>query len=332
MEDKDLKLIFSEILEGYSRTISKVLGDIKLKLLNNFDAAISDIKKDMFYKKAIEKGLPSREAKIENLKRDDLWDKKRDERIKELTLINNGLNKTKSKLHIQTQIDAIKKDISKNDIELSNLTFERESQIGFTAEEYAERRVNEYYMQISIVNENNDLILKGETLENLDDEEISEIMTIYNSTMKRYKNENIKKISLANFFSNMFYLCGDDVYSFFGKPVINLSFYQIELFSYGKYFKSIIQNSEEKIPDHILQDPEALIEWADSSKNAKKILEKTKVDGKEGAATSLVGASKEDMERAGLVKGENVIDLNKAASKKGGSLSMEDMMKLHGVK
>ena len=37
MEDKDLKLVFSEILEGYSRTISKVLGDIKIKHLNNFN-------------------------------------------------------------------------------------------------------------------------------------------------------------------------------------------------------------------------------------------------------------------------------------------------------
>tara|TARA_E500000081_G_scaffold31068_2_gene34771 strand:- start:1255 stop:2253 length:999 start_codon:yes stop_codon:yes gene_type:complete len=332
MESKELKLIFSEILEGYSRSLSSVLGNIKIKHLNNFDSAQSDIKKDSFFKKAVSKGLPERQAKIDALKKDELWDLKRDERIKELTLINEGLNKTKSKLHIQAQIDNLKKDIFKNDQELNKLIFERESEIGFTAEEYAERRVNEYYMQISIMDENSNPILKNERLDDLDDSEISEIMRVYNLSSSRYKTENIKKISLASFFSNMYYLCDDNVYSFFGKPVVNLTFYQIELFSYGKYFKSIIRDSEEKIPDHILEDPEALIEWADSSKNAKKLLEKSSVEGKEGAATSLVGASKEDMQRAGLVKDENVIDLNKAAEKKGGSLSMEDMMKLHGVK
>ena len=140
MESKELKLIFSEILEGYSRSLSSVLGNIKIKHLNNFDSAQSDIKKDSFFKKAVSKGLPERQAKIDALKKDELWDLKRDERIKELTLINEGLNKTKSKLHIQAQIDNLKKGIFKNDQELNKLIFERESEIGFTAEEYAERR------------------------------------------------------------------------------------------------------------------------------------------------------------------------------------------------
>ena len=69
--------------------------------------------------------------------------------------------------------------------------------------------------------------------------------------------------------TNIFYLCDDNVFNFYGKPVITLTFYKIEIYSYGRYFKSLIQTSEDKIPDHIVEDPDKLIEWAQASKNVK---------------------------------------------------------------
>ena len=54
-----------------------------------------------------------------------------------------------------------------------------------------------------------------------------------------------------------------------------------------------------------------------------------------GAATTVVGATQEDLERMGISKttqeGENVVNLNEVAAKKGGNLNMEDLIKLHGV-
>ena len=142
----------------------------------------------------------------------------------------------------------------------------------------------------------------------------------------------LKRIALADFFTNIFYLCDDNVFNFYGKPVINLTFHQIEIYSYGRYFKSILQNSEDKIPEHIAEDPDKLIEWAESSKNVKDVLEKSSVSDKDGAATSIVGATKEDLAKAGISQDEDVIDLSKKAQEQGGKLTMEDLMKLHGVK
>ena len=45
-----------------------------------------------------------------------------------------------------------------------------------------------------------------------------------------------------------------------------------------------------------------------------------------------MGATKEDLAKAGVDKNEDVIDLSQKAKEQGGRLSMEDMMKLHGVK
>ena len=330
MQREYLKLIFSEIIEGYSFVPSKLFGDLKIKHINNFDAAKTDIKNHYYFEKAVSQGLEKREDKIGYLIKEKLWDPEKDKQAQKLEDVLRGMRKTKPKLLLQAQIDSINKDIEKNEIELGKILAEKESIIGFTAEEYAQRRINEYYMYISILNENGNRLFGEDEFQELDEEQVTEIMTIYSKNNEKFKAEVLKKIALADFFTNIFYLCEDNVFNFYGKPVINLTFYQIEIYSYGRYFKSLIQNSEDKIPDHIVEDPDKLIEWAQSSKNVKEVLEKN--SGEEAGASSIMGATKEDLAKAGVDKNEDVIDLSQKAKEQGGRLTMEDMMKLHGVK
>ena len=330
MQREYLKLIFSEIIEGYSFVPSKLFGDLKIKHINNFDAAKTDIKNHYYFEKAVSQGLEKREDKIGYLIKEKLWDPEKDKQAQKLEDVLRGMRKTKPKLLLQAQIDSINKDIEKNEIELGKILAEKESIIGFTAEEYAQRRINEYYMYISILNENGNRLFGEDEFQELDEEQVTEIMTIYSKNNEKFKAEVLKKIALADFFTNIFYLCEDNVFNFYGKPVINLTFYQIEIYSYGRYFKSLIQNSEDKIPDHIAEDPDKLIEWAQSSKNVKEVLEKN--SGEEAGASSIMGATKEDLAKAGVDKNEDVIDLSQKAKEQGGRLTMEDMMKLHGVK
>lgn len=331
MERQELKLVFSEIVEGYSLTRSELFGDLKIKHINNYDSAKTDIKNNYYFEKAVSQGLPKREEKLEYLIKEKLWDPEKDKEADRLKEMLKGMNRTKSKLFLQAQIDAIKKDIVDNEIKLSNILAEKESVIGFTAEEYANRRINEYYMHISILDEEGKQLFGENEFDELEQDQVNDIMRVYEKNNRKFKAEILKKISLADFFTNIFYLCEDNVFNFYGKPVIDLTFYQIEIYSYGRYFKSIIQNSEEKIPDQIVEDPDKLIEWAESSKNVKEVLEKTSGDAESGAS-SIMGATKQDLEKAGIDQNQDVIDLSQKAQEKGGRLTMEDMMKLHGVK
>ena len=331
MERQELKLVFSEIVEGYSLTRSELFGDLKIKHINNYDSAKTDIKNNYYFEKAVSQGLPKREEKLEYLIKEKIWDPEKDKEADRLKEMLKGMNRTKSKLFLQAQIDAIKKDIADNEIKLSNILAEKESVIGFTAEEYANRRINEYYMHISILDEEGKQLFGENEFDELEQDQVNDIMQVYEKNNRKFKAEILKKISLADFFTNIFYLCEDNVFNFYGKPVIDLTFYQIEIYSYGRYFKSIIQNSEEKIPDHIVEDPDKLIEWAQSSKNVKEVLEKTSGDAESGAS-SIMGATKQDLAKAGIDENQDVIDLSQKAQEKGGRLTMEDMMKLHGVK
>ena len=149
----------------------------------------------------------------------------------------------------------------------------------------------------------------------------------YNIGLAPINEKNIKKIALSGFFLNSFYLSNDDPFIFYGKPIINLTFVQTELFSNAKYFKAIVTNSTVKPPDNVLNDPDALIEWYEGSKNASELMNKSKKT-EEALGSSVIGASKQDLEKMGMQNSGN-ISLTEEAKKKGGSLSFQDLIKLH---
>ena len=81
------------------------------------------------------------------------------------------------------------------------------------------------------------------------------------------------------------------------------------------------------LPDKIKKDPEALLDYANSSKAREEV--KSKMSGS-SAGSTIVGATKEDLEDLGmdLSSGKS---LESEARKKGGELSMKDLMDLNGV-
>jgi len=79
MEDGSLKVIFSEILRGYSLAES-FSGKIRINHFTNFDSAALDIKNKAFYDKAIKEGLPNRKERIDYLLDEGIWTEKKKQR------------------------------------------------------------------------------------------------------------------------------------------------------------------------------------------------------------------------------------------------------------
>ena len=331
MERENLKVVFSEILRGYTLVSLPEFGNIKIKHFNNFDSAELDIKNRYFYEKAVSQGLPTRKQRIDHLLEENIWTEEKNKEILNLKSLIAGLKNSKSKVFLQAHIDQINNDLKENQGKLSTLSLKKEELIGFSAEAYASRRINEHYMHRALLKENGEKLFTQEEFEELEEGRLVDLIGVYNKSTKKFDSNSLKKLSLSGFFTNLFYLCENNAYSFFGKPLVQLTFYQIELFGYGRYYKSLIENSDSKPPDEISGDPEKMVEWFESSKSAKETLEKSKSAGQEGGAQSLVGATKQDLKRLGLDNPNETINLAKKAAEKGGSLNMEDMMKLHGV-
>ena len=331
MEEGNLKIIFSEILRGYTLVNLPEFGDVKIKHFNNFDSAELDIKNRFFYEKAVSQGLPTRKQRIDHLLEENIWTEEKNKEILNLKSLIAGLKNSRSKVFLQAHIDQINNDLEKNQGKLSALSLHKEELIGFSAESYASRRINEHYMHNAFLKENGEKLFTSEEFEELEEGKLVGLIGTYNKSTKKFDSKSLKKLSLSGFFTNLFYLCENNAYSFFGKPLVQLTFYQIEVFGYGRYYKSLIENSTSKPPDEIATNPEKMVEWFESSKSAKETLEKSKVAGQDGSAQSLVGATKQDLKRLGLDNPEETINLAKKAAEKGGRLNMEDMMKLHGV-
>ena len=331
MEDAGLKVVFSEVLKGFTLVESKNYGKIQVKHFTNFDSAELDIKNKLFYDKAISQGLPSRNDRIEYLLKENIWTEEKNKEILQVKSMLSGLRNSKSKVFLQAHIDNINTQIGENQKKLADLEFEKEELIGFCAENYASRRINEHYMYNAVLNDKGEKLFGAEEFEELEENSLVELIGLYNRSTKKFDSNNLKKISLSPFFTNLFYLCENNAHVFFGKPLVNLTFYQIELFGYARYYKSLIDNSETQVPDDVKEDPEKMVEWFDSTKSARETLEKSKNAGQDGSATSLVGASKQDLKRLGLDNPNETINLAKKAAEKGGKLNMEDMMKLHGM-
>lgn len=333
----NLKIIFSEIIKGYSKKNINGIGTLFFKHINNQDSAEIDIYNQQFLEKAKSMGLPTAQEQEEYLIKEGLWEESKNKKISELKKFVLSLKSTKSKLFLKAQLDQISAEIDKNEAELKALEMEKKDLIGFTAEEYTAKKINEYYMYVSLYKSEDlkDKFFSELDYEELDNKEIVNLIKNYNEVNDKFNDSNLKKISLAGYFSNIFYLSKDDPYVFYGKPLVELSFYQIELFSYGRYFKNIIQNAKTRPPDYLMQDPDKLIEWFEGSKNVEEVLNKnTKMSQKDNIATSIVGATTEDLKRLGIKEEKdtsNTIDLAKEASKKGGKLDMQDLIKLHGL-
>lgn len=330
-----IRLLFVDILKGYTETYYRN-SKVYFKHNTSFDSGDIDSKKQDFIRKAQKNGLPTEEEKEKYLILENLWSKEKNDEIQKIKSYISNLKTTKSKLLRNEEIESINNQVNEQNLKLIELVSERKELLGFTVEDYANKKVNEYYMYNSLYKHKDlkDRFFSEDEFDELENKDVSEIIEIYNNMSKDFSEKNLKKVALSSFYLSLYNMCEDSPYYLYGKPIIYLTFYQIEVFSYSRYFRNAISEAKHKPADELYEDPEKLIDWLESSKNAEELLDKS--GGKENKkgegviATSIVGAKKEDLEKIGA--NEKGISLHDEAIKKGGSLSMEDLMKLHGIK
>jgi hypothetical protein len=291
-----------------------------------------DLKKEEFYNKALKNKLPSLVDQEAYILKEDLWSEEKNKEIKKIKECVISLRKIKSKLFREEELININEQINNEENKLLNLNLEKKELIGFTAEDYANKKINEYYMFISLYKDTElkENFFSQNEFDELENVDITKLVKIYNDKLSIYNDKNLKKISLLNSHLTLFNISDDNPYYMYGKSIVYLTFYQIEIFGYAKYFKNQLSYAKHKPADEYFEDPDKLIEWLESSKNVEELLEKTSSSKADTVSTSIIGATKEDLKKAGLNE-SNTISLSDQAKKKGGRLTMEDLMKLHGI-
>lgn len=327
METVARRKIFRDVVRGYSAAIIEE-ELVYIKHLTPHDQVELEEVEDKYFNIAKKRGVPTEEDMLSFLIEEGEWKEEDDQFINKKSVFIDSLKKARDKMVLKSVIDKQSELIKEEELILNEKKAHRESLIGNTCEKYAKDRMNDFYMIKSFYKDKdlNEVLFSEEVYDELEDYDIKKYIFNYNQIFEGFTEENIQYTILEDFY-NPYLSFAEDSMQFYGKPFCALTYNQIRLIVYTRVFKNIF-DSNENIPDNIRKDPAKLLEFGSSSKEER---DKAKDKLSQGAAGTLVGAKDEDYEYLGIEKPKGGVSLHEEAKKKGGTLNMEDLMKLHGV-
>jgi hypothetical protein len=279
------------------------------------------------YKKlAVKKGIPTEDEMLVRLKKDGLWDEKDDVKIDNLEKQIENLRETQRHIFLPSQKESLQKQIEQATQELLHLKIRRKEVVGRTAEDFASTRSNEEFIRYIIYKDPQlkEHFFTDEEFANLNDIQIKALVDEHQKCGRRLNEEMIQTAVLRDFF-NMYISQTEDVGQFYGKPIVQLSAYQLKLALYARVFFNIFQYNDD-IPEGIKKDPAAILRFSDSKRSKKGPVSKSME--KDSGGTAVFGATKEDLDF--VDPNAKKISLSEEVKKKGGVLTMDDMIKMMG--
>lgn len=340
--NQHLYLCYGDIIAGFS--VFRIEDEtFYVKHLNVLDLILLEEKVDILKKEGKNKNFQSEEEKLKLLNSSGEWTSEKEKEHQNSKIEIKNLEKSLEKIFIQSQKTSLERDLKKKEKKHLEEAKTRSSLVGHTLDAFLEKRKNEESIRLSLFKDSGfkSLFFEAEEFSEIDDDFFTEIIIKYNKIMEKFSDENIKKVAASGFFLNPFFLSKDDCYSFFGKRIVDLSFFQQNLFSKGILYKSILSQGKNP-PDAFYEDVEKLVSWFDSAvennatkqKGGSKAQTTFNKQKKSRNATGIVGASKEEIQAMSENKGESVINLGKEMEKYRkelgkNSLDMIDIVNLH---
>ncbi len=327
METVARRKIFRDIVRGYSTAIIEE-DFVFIKHMTPHDQVELEEVEQKYFKIAEKRGVPTEKDMMDFLIQEGEWSDSKDKEIEKKKMFLESLKTARNKMVLKSAIDKQSELIQKEQNALNELETHKASLIGNTCEKYAKDRMNDFYMIKSFYKDKDlkEILFSEEVYDELEDRDIKKYIFNYNEIFSGFTEESIQYTILEEFYSPYLSFAEDSM-QFYGKPFCALTYNQIRLIVYTRVIKNIFDTNE-NIPESIRKDPAKLLEFGSSSKEER---DKAKDKLSQGAAGTLVGAKDEDYEYLGIEKPKGGVSLHEEAKKKGGTLNMQDLMKLHGV-
>ena len=323
--------LYRDIIFGYTSDKIKSTGQrVYVKHFNDLESGRTERFFQFHLETAQERGLKTEEQAIDFLIEEDLWSKKQEERIKDLKEKIRHLKSSKEKLIIKSQVAELEKEIKPYEDELYVLKYERTENVGVTAEVFANKKVSESTIKKSFFKdpELKEPFYTEEEYDYIDQEEVNDGIEIYtNMIAKRFGGDEIKRVAVSPFFMNTYYLCDDNPYHFFGKPILYLTNFQTALMSFAKNFKYLMSNHKPPTEDYAAH-PDKIIEWYDMQ--SKTAMAQDYDDKGEASGKSYFGADKEEL-KAIKKEDDSLVSLTDEVKKQGGEMNFDEILKMHGL-
>ena len=318
---------FRDIVRGYSAV--EYLGRlVYIKHLTPHDQVELEDITAVYHNNAKERGLPTEQDMLELLEREGDWTKEDEIFLEKTKDYIENMTLAKKKIVIKSAQDHQQKLIDSETLKVEKKNKEKQDLIGNTCEKYAQQRTHDFYILRSFYSSPclGTPLYSEDEYDELTQPQVAVLVNTYNDVFKSFGEEGIQYLILEEFYSPYLSFAEDSM-QFYGKAFCELTYNQIRMIVYTRIFKNIFDNNT-NIPDKIRKDPKALLDFGSISEEEKEKF-RSKFDS--GSGSTIVGAKEEDYEYLGISKPMVGKSLHEEAKKKGGSLSMQDMMKLSGV-
>jgi hypothetical protein len=313
-----LKKAFVDICKGYSK-----MGSFYIKHPHLPDEIDLEEIRQIEEKRVAERGLPTEKERLDVIINEEgSWTEEDEKYIENQKNFLKSLHEAKKHLYLEKQLKTNKNHIKKAEDDLLAKLSERASLLGTTQESWCDKRVSEMRFLRSFYKDEKltQRLFDDYYIWEIEDDEMEKYGDLYVKFINLVNEENIKKISIQEFFMNSLVLSEGNFSNFFGKPIFDFTEHQAALSTYGRVFREIFKNTP-NIPEDIINDPDKILDYAISQKNFDKHKEKMKGDN-----VSMVGATKEDYKRFGM-DSSNSIDLREELDKSGGKITKDEMVK-----
>ena len=241
---KECRYLYREILQGYTYLDDE---DLYVKHFTEGDLGNLEILYKKCEKKILNLGLENTKDKLKFLKEEGYWtEEEESEYITAKWAVDDGY-KFKENLQFQEQKENFQKVIEEKERILQTISSERTQLLGPTTESFCNKKINEEYVRLALFKDKDLKVpfLTEEEFENISYIDLSKLVQKYNEAVSKFTEINSERIAVNGFFLNAFIMSDNDPVKFFGKSVLELTMYQMSLYSKGKFFKSVLEEGKD---------------------------------------------------------------------------------------
>lgn len=244
------EIVYRDICRGYSEDQEAPAYFKHLSVLET--NSLADIY-DKYLERSKTLKLKSEKELTEELISEGKWTRLKETSIKSCEEDISRLEISKRKIDHESAIDSIYDAIQEYKDKRISLLTEKYNHIQVSAESYANTAAREHQLFISCFK---DRELKTSYF-------IEEFEYCDFSGLNYYNNEintdDIKKLCISNFFVNIFML-SENLYNFFGVPLVQLTQHQINLLKYAQTYAKVASEVQD-MPEKYEGNPDKMLMW-----------------------------------------------------------------------
>lgn len=257
---EDCRKVYRDIVAGYSLVKEP---RCYLKHLRDVDLGAVDNKSDLILEELKSKKIQSEKDVLIALDKRGIWTKKDEENYFQAIQTVKDLEVQRRKVVSREQAAQLVSIINQKKEELQKIESERAGHLSISAEYFLKKRSQEELIKISFYKDEELKypLFDSDEFNELEYGQLVPFFSAFADLAETVGENNLKKISVYPSLLNAFSLSGDDPTKFYGKSIVNLTLYQLELFGMFKTNKMILEQGDEPPQDY--SDLDKIVNWFD---------------------------------------------------------------------